>query len=236
LNNQATIPGGMSLKARLVRRTVFGLVLLPAVIFFCAGTLDYWQGWAFLAVAFIPPLGMTVYFYYRDSQVLERRLLTKEHVGVQKLIVSLMKLLFLSTLVLPGLDYRFGWSRTRCGSVPWWLTLLALFVLLGCHLLFFLVLQANRFAATVVQVEAGQTVSDVGPYHIVRHPMYLGGVVSLLVIPLALGSYLTLSVAVLGIPVMILRLLNEEKFLRRELPGYTGYCQRVRYRLIPSLW
>ena len=226
----------MSLKARLVRRTVFGLVLLPAVIFFCAGTLDYWQGWAFLAVAFIPPLGMTVYFYYRDSQVLERRLLTREHVRFQKFIVPLVKLLFLSALVLPGLDYRFGWSGAFWRPVPWWLTLLALFVMVAMNVLFFLVLQANRFAASIVQVESAQTVIDAGPYRFIRHPMYLGGIVVWFALPPALGSYFALLVAVPGIPVMILRLLNEEKFLRRALPGYAEYCQRVRYRLIPLVW
>jgi protein-S-isoprenylcysteine O-methyltransferase Ste14 len=236
LNNQATMPGAMSLKARLVRRTVFGLVLLAAVIFLSAGTLDYWQGWAFLAVAFIPPLGMTVYYYRHDPELLERRMLRKEQVNAQKIIMLLMKTLYLFALIVPALDYRFGWSGTFCGPVPWWLTLLALFVMVACNILFFRVLQANRFAASVVQVESGQTVTDAGPYRFIRHPMYLGGVVLWLALPLALGSFLALSVAVLGIPVMILRLLNEEKFLRRELPGYAEYCQRVRYRLVPRMW
>jgi protein-S-isoprenylcysteine O-methyltransferase Ste14 len=148
----------------------------------------------------------------------------------------LMKLLYLFALALPGLDHRFGWSEAFYGPVPRWLTLLALFVVVACNVLFFLVLKANRFAAAIIQVEAEQTVSDDGLYHFIRHPMYLGGVVLWLALPLALGSYLTLLVAVFGIPVMMLRLLNEEKFLRRELPGYSEYCQRVRYRLIPFVW
>jgi protein-S-isoprenylcysteine O-methyltransferase Ste14 len=230
------MPGGMSLKARLVRRTVFGLVLLPAVIFLSAGSLNYWQGWAFLVVSFVPPLGLTVYFYRHDPQLLERRLLRKEKVNAQKIIMLLMKLLYLLALILSGLDYRFGWSGERCGPVLWWLTLLALFIMVAINGLFFRVMQANRFAASIVQVEAGQVVTDAGPYRFVRHPMYLGGLVLWLALPLALGSYLALSAAVLGIPVMILRLLNEEKFLRRELTGYAEYCQRVRYRLIPLVW
>lgn len=226
----------MSLKARLVRRTVFGLVFLPTVIFLSAGTVDYWQGWAFLAVSFMPPLGLTFYFYRRDPQLLERRLLRREQVQAQKIIMLLMKLLYLLALVLPGLDHRFGWSRTCCGPMPRWLTWLALFVMVAMNGLFFLVLQANRYAASVVQVETGQTVTAAGPYRYVRHPMYLGGVVLWLALPLALGSWLALSVAVLGVPVMILRLLNEEKFLCRQLPGYAEYCQRVRYRLVPRVW
>lgn len=108
----------MSLKARLVRRTIWGLLLLPALIFLSAGTLDYWQGWAFLAVSFVPPLGLTVYFYRRDPELLERRLLRKEIINAQRIIMLLMKLLYLSALILPGLDYRFGWSRVlRAGAL-----------------------------------------------------------------------------------------------------------------------
>jgi len=230
------MPGEMSLRARLVRRTIFGLVLLPAVIFLSAGTVNYWQGWAFLTVSFIPPLGMTVYYYRHDPQLLERRLLRKEQVRAQKVIMLLMKLLYLLVLILPGLDYRFGWSGAFWRPVPWWLTLLALFVMVAMNVLFFLVLQANRFAASIVQVESAQTVIDAGPYRFIRHPMYLGGIVVWFALPPALGSYFALLVAVPGIPVMILRLLNEEKFLRRALPGYAEYCQRVRYRLIPLVW
>src|SRR3974390_1083007 len=194
------MPGGMSLKASLVRLTVFGLVLLPAVIFLSAGSLNYWQGWAFLVVSFVPPLGLTVYFYRHDPQLLERRLLRKEKVNAQKIIMLLMKLLYLLALILSGLDYRFGWSGERCGPVLWWLTLLALFIMVAINGLFFRVMQANRFAASIVQVEAGQVVTDAGLYLFFRHPMYLGVLVLWLALPLALGSFLALSAAVLGIP------------------------------------
>jgi protein-S-isoprenylcysteine O-methyltransferase Ste14 len=236
LNHPETLSGGTSLKARLARRTFWGLVLLPVILFLSAGTWDYWQAWAFLAVSFIPPLGLTIYFYRRDPELLERRLLRQERINAQKIIMQLMKLFYLFALVVPGLDYRFGWSHTFCGSVPWWLTLLALFVMVGCNFLFFLVMKANRFAASIIQVETGQSVTDVGPYHLVRHPMYLGGIVLWLALPLALGSYLALPVAVFGVPFLVLRLLNEEEFLQRELPGYSEYCQRVRYRLVPFVW
>jgi protein-S-isoprenylcysteine O-methyltransferase Ste14 len=163
-------------------------------------------------------------------------MLRKENVSAQKTIMRLMKALYLAAVMLPGLDFRFGWSRALYGPMPWWLILLALSVMLGCHVLFFLVLKANRFAAAIVQVEAGQTVTDAGPYRVVRHPMYLGGVVSWLALPLALGSYVALPAFVLAVPVIAWRLLNEEKFLHRELPGYAEYCRQVRYRLIPFVW
>lgn len=120
--------------------------------------------------------------------------------------------------------------------MPWWLTLLALFVMVACNFLFFLVMKANRFAASIIQVETGQSVTDIGPYRLVRHPMYLGGLILWIALPLALGSYIAIAVAVPGIPLMIFRLLNEEKFLQHELPGYAEYCRRVRYHLVPLVW
>lgn len=83
---------------------------------------------------------------------------------------------------------------------------------------------------------AGRTVISTGPYRIIRHPMYLGVVVMWLFAPLALGSFVALPAFALLIPVVVFRLLNEGKILRRELPGYIEYCQRTRYRLIPFVW
>jgi protein-S-isoprenylcysteine O-methyltransferase Ste14 len=177
-----------------------------------------------------------IYFYKHDPQLLERRMLRREKVKAQKFIMLLIKLFYLFALALPGFDYRFGWSRSYTGPVPWWLTLLALLLVTACYLLFFWVLKANRFAATIIQVESGQTVTDTGPYCIVRHPMYSGGAVLWLATPLALGSFVALPAFALLIPLVVFRLLNEEKILRHELPGYSEYCQRTRYRLIPFIW
>jgi protein-S-isoprenylcysteine O-methyltransferase Ste14 len=230
------MPDGTSLKVKLVRRSLLGLLVLPTVLFFSAGTLKFWQGWAFLVLSLGFSIGMTVYFYKRDPELLARRMLTKEKVGVQKIIMLLLRLLYLYALIFAGWDYRSGWTRTNTGSVPWWLTLLALAVILGGNFWFVSVLKANRFAASIIQVEAGQTIAAIGPYRFVRHPMYSGVIVIWLATPLALGSYVTLPVFALVIPIIIFRLLNEEKMLRRELSGYAGYCRHHHYRLIPLVW
>ena len=117
-----------------------------------------------------------------------------------------------------------------------WLALLALLLILGGYLVFFEVMKANRFAASIIQVEAAQTVIATGPYRFIRHPMYSGSTIIWLATPLALGSLVALPVFALLMPVIIFRLLNEEKFLRRELPGYSEYCQRTPHRLIPLVW
>lgn len=95
------------------------------------------------------------------------------------------------------------------------------------------VMKVNHFAASAIEVEPGQRVISTRPYSIVRHPMYLGIGVMFLFSPLALGSYFALPAFGLVIPILVFRLLNEEKVLRQELPGYPEYCLRTRFRLVP---
>jgi protein-S-isoprenylcysteine O-methyltransferase Ste14 len=230
------MPDQTNLKVRLVRRILFGLLLLPTILFLSAGTLKFWQGWAFLVSSLGFSIGSTIYFYQYDPQLLARRMLTREKRGAQKIIMLLLRVIYLCAFILAGWDYRSGWTRTNIGPVPWWLTLLALAVILGGNFLFVSVLKANRFAASIIQIEAGQTIADIGPYRLVRHPMYLGVILIWLATPLALGSYVTVPAFALIIPIIIIRLLNEEKMLRPELPGYAEYCQRTPCRLIPFVW
>ena len=230
------MPDGRSLLPRLVRLGFTGQLVLAILLFFSAGTLKFWQGWAFMSVNLAASLWFCIYFYKRDPQLLERRLLRREKVRSQKFIMLLLKADAAAAYILCGYDYRFGWSRDYLAPVPWWLTLLALALYFGCYLLFIPVLNANRFAASVIQVEASQTIADTGPYRLVRHPMYSVSLGIWFCLPLALGSFVVMPVAALMIPILILRLLNEEKFLRRELPGYAEYCRRTRWRLIPLVW
>ena len=203
------------------------------MLFIPAGTLNFWQGWAFLAVNLVSSVLVVAYFYKRDPRLIERRLLRKETVSEQKLVQKLGSLIFFPAFVLIGLDYRFGWTRTHVGPVPLWLTLLALTLILGCQFLIFWVVNVNRYAARVIQVETGQTVAATGPYRLVRHPMYSATIVLWLAAPLALGSFAAFPAFFLFIPIIIFRLLNEEKILRQGLPGYAEYCRRTRRRLIP---
>ena len=219
----------------MIRLSLIGQIAL-AVFLFVPGTVHFWQGWAFLAVNLVIGYFFCAYFYKRDPQFLARRLLRKEKTGAQKFIMLLLKTVSVLAYVLCGLDNRCGWSRTYLAPVPWWLTSLALLLYAGGYLFFIPVCNANRFAASIIQVEAGQTVADRGPYRLVRHPMYSVALWVWLWLPLALGSFVVLPAVLLLTPILALRLLHEEKVLRRELPGYADYCLRTRYRLIPHVW
>jgi protein-S-isoprenylcysteine O-methyltransferase Ste14 len=226
----------MRLKARLAYRTAISLVFGGAMLFLPAGSVGFWQGWVFLGIIFIPMAFGSIYFYKRDPQLVERRLQSKEKIGEQKVIVRFASLIFFGAFLLPGFDYRYGWSRRSFGPEPLWLMIMAQVVALAGYLMTYWVMDANSYASRTIRVEEGQKVISVGPYRIVRHPMYMGAVISMLFTPLALGSYWAVPAFALIVPVIVLRILNEEKVLRQELAGYSEFCQRTRYRLFPFVW
>jgi protein-S-isoprenylcysteine O-methyltransferase Ste14 len=226
----------MSLKAKVIVQCMLTAVVVGAMLFLPAGTWKFWQGWIFLGLLMIPMVAASIYFSERDPQLVERRLQSKERVGEQKLIMKFAKLIFLAAFLIPGFDFRFGWSRRILGAVPAWLMIFSGAIALAGYLLTYWVMGTNSYASRIIQVEKDQRVISIGPYRIVRHPMYLGGVISILFAPLALGSYWALPGFALVIPVIVLRLLNEEQILRQELPGYSEYCQSTRFRLIPLVW
>jgi len=226
----------MSLRSKSILYLSLGPITVAGLLFISAGSLRFWQAWTFMALLFIPLISSFLHFYKHDPQLIERRLQSKEKISEQKLLVRLLKPVFIAAFLLPGLDFRFGWSRTSLGVVPLWLTLLSQALVLGGLLLVVWVMKVNSFASRTIQVEAGQKVISTGPYRMVRHPMYLGSLVMYLFAPLALGSYFALPAFALLIPIVVFRLLNEEKVLRQELPGYPEYCLRTRFRLVPFVW
>jgi len=226
----------MSLKSTVLLRFSVGLIVAVALLFIPAGSMRFWQGWAWLAAMFFPTSFFFRYLYKHDPQLLERRLKMKEKVVEQKIFQIAASLIFFPSFLLAGFDYRFGWSRTYLRPMPLWLTLFSLVLVVGSFCLIFWVMRVNRFASRTIQVEAGQTVVSTGPYHFIRHPMYSALGIFYIFTPLALGSSIALPCFALLIPVFIYRLLNEEKILRQELPGYAEYCRGTRFRLVPFLW
>jgi len=171
------------------------------------------------------------YLLLHDPALLERRMRLREREQMQKRVQQFGWLYLLVTFMLPGFDYRFGWSHVPTGVV-----LAAAAVMLLSYGLFVLVLRENSYASRVVEVAQGQKVIQSGPYAIVRHPMYVAVFGIYLASPLVLGSYWALIPAALIVPIIIMRILNEERMLREELPGYAEYTRKVRHRLLPGIW
>jgi len=209
-------------------------VTIAALLFLPVWTLRYWQAWVFLCAFFAPILGITLYLIERDPELLERRVDAgpgAEKERTQKIIQALAAIAFIAVILLPAFDHRFGWSRAPayvCAAGD-------LLVLLGLLVIFF-VFKENTYASGAIEVDPGQKVISTGPYGRVRHPMYAGALVMLLGVPLALGSWWGLLAVVPIALVIVWRLLDEERFLARNLPGYSEYRNKVKYRLVPLVW
>jgi protein-S-isoprenylcysteine O-methyltransferase Ste14 len=229
-------PRKIGLSARVAIRIIAVLAIAFCALFLTAGTFKFWQGWVYLAILPLPSLFAYLYFLKYDPQLIERRLQQKEQVREQKLLMRWFKPLFLFVFLLPGFDYRMGWSRTLLGAVPLWLTVFSQVMAFAGMCFASSVIAVNRFAGRTIRVEEGQKVVSTGPYAMVRHPLYAGSVVLFMFTPLALGSYIAVPIFALLIPFYVIRLLNEEKVLRKELPGYAEYCNKTKFRLIPFVW
>jgi protein-S-isoprenylcysteine O-methyltransferase Ste14 len=219
------------LKRTALLRFSIAPVVMGIIFFGTAGTLRYWEAWLFMATVLFPMAFVVRYFLRHDPEVLERRMKSKEERERQKTIQKLGSVVWLGVFFLPGFDHRFGWS-----SVPALVVVLSVLVLLAGYFLIFLTFRENRFASRTIEVVEGQTVITTGVYAWVRHPMYVGAGVMLLVTPLALGSYWALIPALFLPLFLVLRILDEEKALLDELDGYRDYTEKTRYRLIPRVW
>jgi protein-S-isoprenylcysteine O-methyltransferase Ste14 len=209
-------------------------VMLALLLFLPAWSLRFWEAWIYWMLFSGSVLIITLYFLKHDPRLVERRLKVgpgAEPERSQKIIQAIAGMLACALIIVPGFDHRFHWS-----AVPVPIVLLAdVLVVLGLLIVFF-VFRENSHAASVVRVEADQQVISTGPYRLVRHPMYAGAVLMFLATPFALGSLWALLVAVPLCGVVVVRLLDEERYLSVNLPGYYAYCQTVRYRLMPLVW
>src|ERR1039457_4677801 len=213
---------------------LFLVVVMGALLFISAWTLNYWQAGTFLTVYFASSLAITLYLMKKDPKLLARRMSggpTAEKEPTQKIIMLFTSLGFIGLIVFPALDHRFAWSH-----VPPYVVLAGdVLIALGFLGIFF-VFRENTFSSSTIEITPDQKVISTGPYALVRHPMYAGALIMLLGIPMALGSWWGLLVIVAMVPALIWRLFDEETFLVRNLAGYGEYQYAVRFRLIPLVW
>ncbi|MBE6620801.1 MAG: isoprenylcysteine carboxylmethyltransferase family protein [Ruminococcaceae bacterium] len=221
----------MKLLMSALTKFVLGLVLVGAMLFLPAWTLDYPGAWLFLGLLFIPMLLMGAVMLMKAPALLEKRLDGKEKEKAQRGVVAFSGLMFPAGFILSALDFRYGWSR-----IPLWLTVTASALFLIGYGLYAEVMRENAYLSRTIEVQENQTVIDTGLYGIVRHPMYLATLLIFLPLPLILGSFLGLIPFALYPIIIVIRIFNEEKILTEGLVGYREYKQKVKYRLIPFVW
>lgn len=208
-----------------------GVVIVGVLIFLPAGTLTYYNGWLFMAVLFIPMLFAGIVMMIKNPKLLASRLDVKEKQKEQGLVIKLSGLMFVIGFVVAGLDFRFNWIKLAA-----WVPYVFAAVLICAYLLWAEVLRENTYLSRTIKVEKGQTVIDTGLYAIVRHPMYTASIILFLAMPLVLGSLVAFFIFLLYPIIIVIRIIHEEKYLEKELVGYTDYKKKVKYRLIPFIW
>ncbi|MBE6546050.1 MAG: isoprenylcysteine carboxylmethyltransferase family protein [Ruminococcaceae bacterium] len=221
----------MKLIFSALTKYIMGLILLSALLFLPAWTLNFFGAWLFLALLFIPMLIMGTVLLVKEPNLLEKRLNNKEKEKTQQGVVALSGLMFPIGFVVSALDFRFAWS-----SVPTWLVTVASVLFLLGYGMYAEVMRENAYLSRTVEVQQDQTVISTGLYGIVRHPMYLATLFMFLPLPLILGSFWGLIPFALYPVVTVIRILNEEKVLTEGLEGYAEYKTKVKYRLIPFIW
>ena len=208
-----------------------GFILIAALLFVPAGSLNFIKGWIFIGLLFVPMLILGIFLFIKAPQLLKKRLSAKEKENTQKGVVIFSFLMFVAGFVTAGLDYRFSWSK-----VPFAVTIISGIVLLLSYGLYARVMKENAYLSRTVEIQNNQKIIDTGLYGIVRHPMYTATILLFLSMPLVLGSWFAL---ILFLPypfVIAIRIKNEEKVLEAGLPGYCEYKQKVRWRIIPFVW
>src|SRR5215216_2041060 len=209
------------------------VVVLGLLLFVPAGSIHYWQAWVYLTLFALSAGAITRYLMKRDPALLARRMRggpLAEKERSQQLIMFVVSLAYVAMFLVSALDHRFRWSQ-----VPLVATVAGVVLVVAGFSIEFLVFRENTFASATIEVDQGQVVISTGPYALVRHPMYFGGLLLLLGTPPALGSWWAFAAFVLMLPALIWRLLEEEQLLAKELPGYREYCANVRWRLIPGI-
>jgi protein-S-isoprenylcysteine O-methyltransferase Ste14 len=227
------------LQSKDLNKKAFGgllllLFVMAMLLFFPACTFRYWQAWVFLGVFGASALAITLYLMKNDPKLLERRVSAgpiAEKDWSQRIIQTIASIGFAGILVFSALDHRFAST-----PLPWSVSLAGEALVALGFLIVFLVYKENTFASATIEVAPEQKVISTGPYKLVRHPMYMGAFLLLVGIPLSLGSWWGLFVMALIMPALIWRLIREEKFLAKNLPGYPEYQKTVRHRLVPFIW
>ena len=210
---------------------ILGIFLVGVLIFLPAGTLKFFNGWLLMLVLFVPMFFAGLVMMIKNPELLKKRLNAKEKEEKQGLVVKLSGLMFIGGFVLAGLGFRFGWLM-----LPKVASIIGAAAFLLSYVLYAEVLRENTYLSRTIEVQENQKVIDTGMYSVVRHPMYAVTILMFLAMPIILGSVYSLVVFLAYPFIIATRIINEEKFLEKELSGYSEYKENVKYRIIPFIW
>ena len=225
------MPMSIKLFFEAIAKFLLGIILVGILIFLPAGSFAYINGWILMGVLFIPMFIAGIVMMIKNPGLLRNRLDAKEKEKDQSIVVKLSGLMFIAGFIVAGLGYRFGWFMLPKGII-----IAGAIIFLFSYVLYAEVLRENTYLSRTIKVQEGQTVVDSGLYGIVRHPMYSATVFLFLSIPLILGSLYAFIIFLIYPFIIAKRLLGEETFLEKELEGYKEYKNKVKWRLIPSIW
>lgn len=221
----------IKLAMQAILKYIFGIILVGLLLFIPAKSIEYWNGWLFIGLLFIPMLILGIILFIKNPELLEKRLNSKEKENTQKIVLFISAILFIAVFIISGLNYRYNWN-----NIPAWLVTIASITLLISYGMYAEVMRENTHLLRTIGVEKNQKVIETGLYGVVRHPMYLAVIFLFLSIPIILGCWYAFCIFLIYPIILIIRIINEEKVLEKEMEGYKEYKKKVKYRLIPFIW
>jgi len=218
---------------RIIFRSILVITLFFVITFLLAGRLDYWQGWVYngLNLIFI----ILSLFLLPDELISERLKPKKGMKRWDKIYFIISTPIFYIMFILSVLDgSRFNWKPVISLEI----NIIAVFLYILGQSIFLWAKSVNKYFSTVVRIqkERGHTVCTAGPYRLIRHPGYLGGIIYIIATPSVLDSFWGIIPAMICVILIIIRTYFEDKTLQEELEGYTEYIRKVKYRLLPKIW
>ena len=208
-----------------------GVIIVGALLFAPAGSFEYWNGWLFLGLLFIPMFVAGIVLMIKNPELLKKRLNSKEKEKEQKRVVLFSSLMFIAGFIIAGLNFRYSWIK-----LPNIVVIVSSILFIIAYILYAEVLKENTYLSRTIEVQKDQKVIDTGLYKYIRHPMYAATVLLFLAMPLILGSIISFIIFLMYPVIISKRICNEEKVLEKELEGYKEYKNKVKYKLIPFIW
>ena len=210
---------------------IFGVLIVGSLLFIPANSFEYWNGWLFMGLLFIPMFVAGIILMIKNPELLRKRLNAKEKESEQKQVILFSAVMFLLGFIIAGLNYRYKWIEILNA-----ITIISSILFVIAYILYAEVLRENTYLSRTIEVQENQKVIDTGLYGIVRHPMYAVTILLFLTIPLILGSIISFIIFLIYPIIIAKRIKNEEKVLERNLKGYKEYKNKVKYKIIPLIW